>query len=57
MGKGPRKLSSNKINQDEKVVASSKQHVRAACPKDKLEFKLFFECLVMMVIMIIKIMS
>ena len=43
MHKGPSKPSSNKIiNQDEEEVSLGKENVRAACPKDKLEF-LFFE--------------
>ena len=41
--KGPGKSSSNKINNyDEPEVALGKQNERAACPKDKLEFK--FSC-------------
>ena len=35
--------SSNKIiNEDDQEVAFGKRNVRAACPKDKLEFKVFF---------------
>ena len=35
--------SSNKIiNEDDQEVAFGKWNVRAACPKDKLEFKVFF---------------
>ena len=42
MGKGLRKSSSNKIiDEDKQVVATGKQDMWAACPKDKLEFKLF----------------
>ena len=40
MGKGLSKLSSNEImNQDEQEVAQAKQHLRAACPKDRRELK------------------
>ena len=43
MGKDLGKSSSNKIiNWDDQEVALGKQNVRAACPKDKLEFKIFF---------------
>lgn len=41
MGKGPGKSSSNKIELE--VALVSNMSVRAACPKDKLEFKLFLE--------------
>ena len=42
MGKGLSKVPSNKIiSWDEQEVALSQQNVRAACPKDKLEFQFF----------------
>lgn len=42
MGKGLSKSSSNKIiDKDKQEVATGKQDMWAACPKDKLEFKLF----------------
>ena len=42
MGKGPDNSTSNKIiNFDEQRVALGKQNVKAAYPKDKLEFKFF----------------
>ena len=42
MGKGLSKVPSNKIiSYDEREVALGKQNVRAACPKDKLEFQFF----------------
>ena len=44
--KGPGKSSSDKIiNYDEPEVALGKQNERAACPKDKLEFKFFLRAL------------
>ena len=48
MGKDLGKSSCNKIiNWDDQEVALGKRNVRAACPKDKLEFKiLFFQALV-----------
>ena len=42
MGKGLSKSSSNKIiDEDKQEVVTVKQNKWAACPKDKLEFKLF----------------
>ena len=42
MGKGLGKSPINYIiNKDKQEVVSGKQNVRAACPKDKLEFKIF----------------
>ena len=42
MGKGLSKSSSNKIiDEDKQEMATGKQNKWAACPKDKLEFKLF----------------
>lgn len=42
MGKGLSKSFSNKIiDEDKQEVATGKQNKWAACPKDKLEFKLF----------------
>lgn len=42
MGKGLSKSSSNKIiDEDKQEVATVKENKWAACPKDKLEFKLF----------------
>ena len=44
MSKGSGKSTSNKIiNQDQQEVASGKQNMIAACQKDKLEIKFFFE--------------
>ena len=42
MGKGQASQPFTKsLNKDEQVVFSGKQNVKAACPKDKLEYKLF----------------
>ena len=41
MGKGPGTSSSN--GKDKQEVAPGKQNVTAACLKDTLEFKFFFE--------------
>lgn len=42
MGKGLSKSSSNKIiDEDKQELATGKQNKWAACPKDKLGFKLF----------------
>ena len=44
MGKAPGKSSFNKIiNYDEQEFTPGKQNVRDACPKDKVEFNVFFE--------------
>ena len=43
MVKGPGKSSSNKIIiQDEQEMVLGKRNVKAACPKDRLEFKFLF---------------
>ena len=42
MGKGQASQPFTKsLNKDEQEVVSGKQNVKAACPKDKLEYKLF----------------
>ena len=42
MGKGQASQPFTKsLNKDEQEVVSGKQNVKAACPKDKLDYKLF----------------
>ena len=42
MGKGQASQPFTKsLNKDEQEVVSGKQNVKAACPKDKMEYKLF----------------